>query len=134
QGDAPVVVGKQGLVDQLFQHRIAEAAPELQVHRGRGFPCDLRRCPAGELVDRRQRRTPVVGTDRACRQQHAGDGYRESTHHHGSTSPRCTNVPVGPVSSSSAICTLDLAPVTMSSSPLLFMSVFTEPGWIALTL
>src|SRR5690606_28036455 len=74
------------------------------------------------------------GAERAGRQHgHREDG-RNHPGHHGSGSPRWVKVPVGPSSSSRAMATLLRAPSTTSISALGFMSVFTAPGWMALTL
>ena len=96
------------------------------------FTLALQACGDSSLVHRPT--AGQIGSLGGPRLHDAGNHSGQDGHHQGSTSPRWVNEPVGPDSSSSAIPTLLFAPVTTSSAPLLFISVCTEPGWIALTL
>jgi hypothetical protein len=82
QRDAQVVVGRQGLFDQLRQQRIIEAAPEA------GIVGDGRRVGGRRMLELRRHREfgpHEVRADRASRQQRGGERQRERADHHGST-------------------------------------------------
>src|SRR5690606_22422830 len=100
---------------------------------------DRLRGAAAESLGPGQVRPHVVGADRACRKQRDRQGCDREPAHHGCDCPRMEKPPLGPASSTSASRTLVRAPSGTSSSPRCspstwFMSVFTYPGWMVLTL
>jgi len=84
-GHAQVQVVRQRAVHQFFQHRIVELRPPAGHRRSSAVPRLLCALQDHRLL----RRGRVVGADADTSGQHqAGDGHRQCTDHHGSTSPR----------------------------------------------